>query len=135
MNDWQIGMQMMDRAPAPIPVIEGEEQPVIRDPANELQEMAVMHADGYSLRQIGDVFRRTPSYVMAALKRHGSYVPKRSENRTQMVIDMLKTGRRTSVDIASAISLDVKYVNQIIRRAEGVQRERVGVSNRYWIEK
>ena len=30
---------------------------------------------------------------------------------------------------------DVKYVNQIIRRAEGVQRERVGVSNRYWIEK
>ena len=51
------------------------------------------------------------------------------------LIDRRKTGRRTSVDIASAISLDVKYVNQIIRRAEGVQRERVGVSNRYWIEK
>ena len=135
MNDWQIGMQMMSRAPAPIPLIEGEDQPIIRNPENELQEIADMHAEGYSLRQIGDVFRRTPSYVMAALKRHGSYVPKRSENRTQMVLDLLKTGRRTSAYIAVALSVDVKYVNQIIRRAEGVQRERVGVSNRYWIEK
>ena len=95
MNDWQIGMQLMARAPAPTPVIDGGDAPTV--------------------------------YIRPETQ-------KRAANRTQSVIDMLKRGKYTAIQVAAAESISLDYVREVIQRINGVQRRRVGTTYQYWIE-
>ena len=135
MNDWQIGMQMMARAPAPIPVIEGgDAQTVYIRPENEVQSIVDMYAEGYSVCQISIAFKRSKTFVIHALIKRVVYTRKRAADRTQSVIDMLKRGKYTAIQVAAAESISLYYVREVIQRINGVQRRRVGTTYQYWIE-
>jgi len=135
MNDWQIGMQMMSRAPAPIPLIEdGDEPQVFMRPDNEVQSLVDMYAEGFSVCQLSTTFKRSKTFIIHALVKRGVYTQKRAADRTKSVIDMLKRGKYTAIQVAAAESISLDYVREVIQRINGVQRRRVGTTYQYWIE-
>ena len=134
MNDWQIGMQMMARAPAPPPseieLLKLKPMPGLST-AEELEQMVTMHKQGYSLVQIGKVIGRTKSYVHCRLIRSGNYAPEQVTNRRADVENMLRTGKCSTILIASDLQMSLKYVHHILRTTPGVEVERIGRKSLY----
>ena len=140
MNDWQIGMQIIQppapvapglfRAPRPKPIPKSDE-----DAVRELDTMLRLIGEGWKLRDIGDEIGRSKSYVHAHLKASGQYESPRAWSRKGMIADMLRRGRWSADQMRREFNVSIKYINQVIREMPEVQMVKIGVVPHYWIEK
>ena len=143
MNDWQIGMQIIQpqvtmvvgpfkapkvAAPKPAPLDDS-------DAAIELETMIRLAAEGLNLRDIGYEIGRSKSYVHKHLSASGQYNSPRSLSRRSMVADMLRRGRWSADQMRREFGVSIKYINQVIREMPEVKMVKIGVVPHYWIEK
>ena len=142
MNDWQIGMQIIQpqkpmvvgpfKAPK---VAEPKPAPLTdSDAAIELETMIRLAAEGLNLRDIGYEIGRSKAYVHKHLSASGQYTSPRSLSRRSMVADMLRRGRWSCGQVCKELSVSKRYAMQVFNATPGVQMVKVGVTPYYWIE-
>lgn len=142
MNDWQIGMQIIQpqkpmvvgpfkapkvAAPKPAPLTDS-------DAAIELETMIRLANEGWHLRDIGDEIGRSKSYVHKHLSISGQYVSPRSMSRRALVADMLRRGRYSCAQVCKEIGVSKRYALQVFNATPSLKVVKIGVTPYYWIE-